>query len=102
MHIHRSLVELNESPVYMLFNPRADLGGGGGGAATTTTNGGAAGRAAAAGGASASGARDGGPGVATTDLPISLFETVVHAAADGAAAVQTFEPAVGAVHVDSP
>ena len=27
LKIHKSLFQLNESPVYMLFNPRADLGG---------------------------------------------------------------------------
>ena len=68
LKIHRSLVDLNESPVFMLFNPKADLRGDRGGAAT---------------------------GATAKDLPISLFESVVRGASDGAAgAAQTvFEPA---------
>ena len=70
LHIHRSLGNLNESPVYLLFDPRADLGGGG------HSSGG-----------------DGGKGVASKDLPFTLYETVVHASSEGTAAVQTFERA---------
>lgn len=126
LQIHRSLSSVNESPVYMLFNPRADLGGGGGGAggagggrgAATQGGAGAAPASRAAEGASTSGAGaglsglggggggapDGGaPGVATKDLPISLYEMVVHASAaaameegsggGGGAVHHTFEPA---------
>ena len=68
LKIHRSLADLNESPVFMLVNPKADLRGDRGGAAT---------------------------GAPAKDLPISLFESVVRGASDGAAgAAQTvFEPA---------
>jgi len=76
LQIHRSLAALNESPVFMLFNPKANLG---------AANSGAAG--------GAGGKSDGGPGVATKDLPISLYETVVHATDATTAAHQTFEPA---------
>ena len=68
LQIHRSLSNLNESPVYLLFNPRADLGGAGAGGAGRAASGaenGAGGRAAGAASTSGGTGDNGGPGSAT-------------------------------------
>ena len=91
LQIHRSLSNLNESPVYMLFNPRADLGGGRGTPGRQGSAAGPSGRSVAGadgGGASTRGGGEGSGaqgGIATKDLPISLFETVVNVTEAGTA-----------------